>query len=93
MGIREEFKKSLMDYSASKLPYAGNQEIQDGWVNTATQLNTPVALWAAGWMAEKCANYIESQSLPDAYSEPCLEDFGKEIRQLARELKEREGKA
>lgn len=29
---------------------------------------------------EACAKYIESCSLPDSYSEPCLAEFAKEIR-------------
>jgi hypothetical protein len=29
---------------------------------------------------EECAKYIENQSLPDAYSEPCLAWFAEDIR-------------
>lgn len=53
---------------------------------TGTNNERHAALWAAKWMAERCANYIEHESLPDAYSEPCLEEFAKEIRQMAKEL-------
>ncbi len=32
---------------------------------------------------ERAASYIENESLPDCYSEPCLDDFAGAIRKLA----------
>ena len=39
----------------------------------------------------EAAKYIECQGLPDTYSEPCLIEFAKEIRSMARAAESKEG--
>lgn len=70
MTIKEEFEKAFKYW---ELEVFKNRRI------TCTS-HKEAALWAAKWMAEKCANELYGQKIADG------SDPGETIRQLSKEL-------
>lgn len=67
MGIKEEFEKAFQDKVYNK---------------PESQLfSRRCAVWAAKWMAERCAEHLDTRDVPCRGSH-----YAKEIRQLAKEL-------
>lgn len=71
MSIREEFEKEIQ----TKYP----RQLAMGKAKSPYALQYDSALWAARWMAERCANIIMKLA-------PGCDDVADEIRQMAKEL-------